>query len=309
MEIDSGFGTVQALTSGDMRSLRQLTTPDGTPLGAQERDGVVGSEVSAGTQSSWPGLFDWQVADAQNSIRFTDSATTDQAQYSWSSYYPYGQGAVPVTGTAGTLSGGTSIGTGTGANDLLADADALPGGRTYLDKQVQPDRSLGLDHRTYQANLDILTTPDPELDTSNPLAFNPYAYSHNNPVGSSDPSGLAPSCIGQGTCTGTVSPTGGWSNIHSTPTSSTTPGGGSSEGSDGGGSWSDPLDQAMAPLDSAVHKVEQTVVDTSSGFLGGLADQADGISTTMYPRAGPALRHGGFAEPVGVELLRPAVRC
>lgn len=192
MEIDSGFGTVQTLTSGDTRSLRQLTTPDGTPLGAQERDGVVGSDVSAGTQSSWPGLFDWQVADAQNSIRFTDSATTDQAQYSWSSYYPYGQGAVPVTGTAGTLSGGTSIGTGTGANDLLADADALPGARTYLDKQVQPDRSLGLDHRTYQANLDILTTPDPELDTGNPLAFSPYAYSHNNPIGQTDPSGLGP---------------------------------------------------------------------------------------------------------------------
>ena len=156
-------------------------------MGAQEGTTVTSSAVSAGTAKTGPGLFDWQVADAQDSIRFTDSTSSGSVEYSWSSYYPYGQGAVPVTGT---LTGGTSLGTGTGENDLLADADALPGGRTYLDKQIQPDRSLGLDHRTYQANLDVLTTPDPELDTSTPLAFNPYAYSHNNPIGQMDPSGL-----------------------------------------------------------------------------------------------------------------------
>jgi RHS repeat-associated protein len=197
MEVDSGTGILQAVTGGD-RSLRALATPDGTPIGAQ-LGAVAGAAVVADrTANTGPGDFDWQVADAQDSIRFTDSTSAGSVQYSWSSYYPFGQGAVPVTAT---LTGGTSLGTGTGANDLLANADALPGGRTYLDKQIQPDRSLGLDHRTYQTNLDILTTPDPILVTTDPLGINPYAYTHNNPTGTSDPTGLmhnpdqpAPAC-------------------------------------------------------------------------------------------------------------------
>ena len=75
MEVDFGTGILQAVTGGD-RSLRQLTTPDGTPLGVQEGDTVTSSAVSAGTSKTGPGLFDWQVADAQNSIRFTDSRPT-----------------------------------------------------------------------------------------------------------------------------------------------------------------------------------------------------------------------------------------
>jgi len=205
MEVDTGATIQQPVTGGGDRSLRQLTTPDGTPLGAQEGTTVTSSAVSGGTAKTGPGLFDWQTADVQDSIRFTDSTSSGSIEYSWSSYYPYGQGAVPVTGT---LAGGTSLGTGTGTNDLLSNADALPGGRTYLDKQVQPDKSLGLDHRTYQANLDILTTPDPELDTSTPLAFNPYAYAQNDPTGMSDPSGLAAKCVLEGTCESQPDPTG-----------------------------------------------------------------------------------------------------
>ena len=71
MEVDSGTTIQQAVTGGGDRSLRQLTTPDGTPLGAQEGTTVTSSAVSGGTAKTGPGLFAWQVADAQNGIRFT----------------------------------------------------------------------------------------------------------------------------------------------------------------------------------------------------------------------------------------------
>ncbi|WP_460792997.1 polymorphic toxin-type HINT domain-containing protein, partial [Nocardioides maradonensis] len=69
-------------------------------------------------------------------------------------------------------------------------APSTQDGRGFLNKQHDPTGDVRLDERSYTPNLNQLTTPDPILNTSDPLSANPYSYSRDNPVEFSDPSGL-----------------------------------------------------------------------------------------------------------------------
>ena len=151
---------------------RVITTPDGTPVAFQRSNGS-GS-------SGWTWLF----ADRQNSIR---QAVTTSAALSHN-YTPYG---APVTNTTTTDQPGTS------------------GNRGYLNRPHDPTGDIRLDQRTYHPTTATFTAPDPLLDTGSPQSYNPYAYGAYNPVTNADPSGLAPSCVLQGTCQHTANPHGG----------------------------------------------------------------------------------------------------
>ncbi|GAB3264633.1 DNRLRE domain-containing protein [Nocardioides dilutus] len=132
---------------------RNLTSPAGTPLATQEV-GVAGE--------TWTFLL----GDAQNSIRFSLAQTLLETE-TRPTYYPYG--------------------------DSAATAVTAPvGERSYLNKPIDPNGDLRLDHRNYTPALNVLTTPDPLFTVGAPQSLNPYAYSRNNPIALSDGSGLEP---------------------------------------------------------------------------------------------------------------------
>ncbi|MBO9521879.1 MAG: hypothetical protein J7518_10105 [Nocardioidaceae bacterium] len=137
-------------TSGTLKARRSFSTPGGTPLAVQESNG-------SGT-TTWTWLF----ADAQDSVRMSKNAATGAVEHH--TYYPFG--------------------------DLISNPSNLPGEHGFLGKTHDPDGSVRLDHRNYDPGLATLTTPDPLMDPMDPQNLNAYAYSRNNPIAFSDPSGL-----------------------------------------------------------------------------------------------------------------------
>jgi len=114
--------------------------------------------TGSGTAGNWTWLF----ADAQGSLRSTNGPTGQ----TYTAYQPFGQ--------------------------PIQQPLATPGRRGYLDKPHDPDGSIRLDHRPYEPDTWILTTPDPIFRPHDPQTLNPYAYARNNPIKLSDPSGLEP---------------------------------------------------------------------------------------------------------------------
>jgi RHS repeat-associated protein len=63
--------------------------------------------------------------------------------------------------------------------------------RGFLNKPHNPATGLtDIGARKYDPTIGMFISVDPVLDTGNPQQWNPYAYSNNNPVTYSDPSGL-----------------------------------------------------------------------------------------------------------------------
>ncbi|WP_269767618.1 RHS repeat-associated core domain-containing protein [Acidipropionibacterium acidipropionici] len=95
--------------------------------------------------------------------------------------------------------------------------------------------TLRLGARDYDPVTGAFTQPDPLLDVSDPLQWNPYSYGTGNPVDRPDPSGLAyctSTACGGGT-TGSMNETGG--SLHETHRPSRGGGSSGSSGSRGGG--------------------------------------------------------------------------
>ena len=145
----------------DVTGRRIYSTAAGTPLATQQGEGT----PQTPTAPTWTFLF----ADSQGSTRsaIDQSAGTPSAPVvaSWAAYTPFGQ-------------------------LLTAPQDTGPARRAYLHKTLDPNGDLRLDHRNYSPMLNVLTTPDPVLVPGNPQTLNPYSYAGNNPIASSDPSGL-----------------------------------------------------------------------------------------------------------------------
>ena len=151
---------------------RSYTTPGGVPIASEE---VTSSKSGSVGAPAWT----WLAADQQQSIRFSRGPSGVKR----TAYLPHG---TPL---------------GYGNNPAIA-----PGGRGYLNKTHDPNGDIRLDHRAYQPGLNVLTTPDPLMTPYDPQSLNPYAYSRNNPIGLSDPSGLnvadgsGPSCLTLNKC-------------------------------------------------------------------------------------------------------------
>ncbi len=68
---------------------------------------------------------------------------------------------------------------------------------TYLNAETNPQSStVHLGARDYDPTLGRFLTADPILDPKDPLQDNGYVYSHHDPVGTSDPTGLHQECEG-----------------------------------------------------------------------------------------------------------------
>ncbi|GAB2986221.1 RHS repeat-associated core domain-containing protein [Nocardioides montaniterrae] len=161
-----GDGTEIKNNHPGIQTVRDYATPAGTP--------VATVDASSGADPRWTVRF----ADLQNSLRLSSITTSDgHATTTQHNYYPYGDPTI--------------------ASDAQSVANpATPSTRGYLDKPLDPNGDIRLDHRAYNANLSQLTTPDPIFEPGDPLSANPYAYSRNNPISFTDPSGLA--CHAQG---------------------------------------------------------------------------------------------------------------
>lgn len=118
----------------------------------------VAMQATSGSSSAWAWLF----ADPQGTVRMSrHDGSGAVSQYT---YFPFG--------------------------DLISTPTSLKGERGFLGKPLDPDGSVRLDHRSYDGGLNVLTTPDPLMTPTDPQNLNAYAYSRNNPVAFSDPSGL-----------------------------------------------------------------------------------------------------------------------
>jgi RHS repeat-associated protein len=200
--------TAGTLTATNAR--RTFTTPAGTPLATQRGTGTTTSPQ----EPAWA----FQVGDQQQSVRYEVDATTLSEKRS--SYLPFGD----PTATAGT--------------DI--------GRRSYLNKPLDPNGDLRLDHRAYDAGLNILTTPDPLIAANDPRSLNPYAYAGNNPISGSDPSGLLQE----------------------------------SEASHGSCDYDyAACDGSMPIMPPAGPGYQEDITDSLSGFGSGLVDNAQGIGT------------------------------
>ncbi|MEU7519467.1 polymorphic toxin-type HINT domain-containing protein [Kitasatospora aureofaciens] len=83
------------------------------------------------------------------------------------------------------------------------DASAWAGTKGYVGGSKDDTTGLtNLGARQYDPARGRFISPDPILDEADPQQWNGYAYSNNNPVNLSDPSGLRPDgvCGGFGTC-------------------------------------------------------------------------------------------------------------
>ncbi|MFJ9522460.1 polymorphic toxin-type HINT domain-containing protein [Kitasatospora sp. NPDC101801] len=79
--------------------------------------------------------------------------------------------------------------------DTLLAASAWAGDKGYINGTK--DNTTGLTNlgaRQYQPTTGRFINPDPILDTTDPQQWNGYAYSNNNPINFSDPSGLKLDC-------------------------------------------------------------------------------------------------------------------
>ncbi|MFI2612514.1 polymorphic toxin-type HINT domain-containing protein [Kitasatospora sp. NPDC018619] len=157
----------------------------------------------------------------QNTITLgTDELTVDTAARSQTGtrYYPIPGGLTIVRQGAGTAPGTFVVqasdhhGTGTISVDLATTATtrrtsdpfgnprgAQPAPGTWLGAKgyvggTKDDTTnlTNLGARQYQPTTGRFISPDPVLDQSSPQQWNAYAYSNNNPVDLSDPSGLRP---------------------------------------------------------------------------------------------------------------------
>ncbi|MER5863542.1 polymorphic toxin type 24 domain-containing protein [Kitasatospora sp. NPDC002040] len=81
--------------------------------------------------------------------------------------------------------------------DTLPKASAWAGNQGFIDGTK--DNTTGLTNlgaRQYQPTTGRFISPDPILDPADPQQWNGYAYSNNNPINFSDPSGLKLQCGG-----------------------------------------------------------------------------------------------------------------
>jgi RHS repeat-associated protein len=160
------FGSTEVYSMNDGTSTRMvLNSPGGTPLAV-----VTGSTAA----SPGPPTWQFQLGDAQNSIRSIRRTTGQSYGDARIAYRPFGQ---PIVGTAAYVSGN----------------------RTFLNKPSDFNGDIRLDQRNYQPELNVLTTPDALMVVADPQNLNPYAYARNNPARWSDPSGLLLPAVG-GAC-------------------------------------------------------------------------------------------------------------
>jgi RHS repeat-associated protein len=143
---------------GDTEIRKNTSLVNGSFAGVRHFNTPSGIPVASETKAGWTFIL----TDAQGTPRMTRGPNGAIARQN---NYPYG-------------------------NPTAGAGSATPGTRGYLNKTIDPGGDLRLDHRNFTAGLNIFTTPDPLIVVGDPQSFNPYAYSGNNPVAASDPSGL-----------------------------------------------------------------------------------------------------------------------
>lgn len=85
---------------------------------------------------------------------------------------------------------GATRGVSHAATDKDRDANGSPGDRGFLGKSNDTTGLTQIGARYYDPTTGAFISPDPVLDPSVPLQLNAYAYSYQNPVTHSDPTGL-----------------------------------------------------------------------------------------------------------------------
>jgi len=85
---------------------------------------------------------------------------------------------------------GTDRGSVRAATGEDRDANGSPGDRGFLGKSNDTTGLVHVGARYYDSSIGAFVSPDPVLDSSSPGQLNAYAYSYQNPVTFSDPSGL-----------------------------------------------------------------------------------------------------------------------
>ncbi|MET9362330.1 RHS repeat-associated core domain-containing protein [Streptomyces sp. NPDC006632] len=168
--------------NGTLHRTSQWDVNNGIPRLATERDGAgtLLGDYHYGPQGE-PQAFDiygasfWFRHDPQNSV----TSVIDQAG---AQTYRYTYGTWGTTeGTAGT---GNQQQSAFGFNG--APKDSVLGGRVQLPA------------RSYDPGSGRFTTPDPRQDLASPANSSTYAYSNNDPVNQSDPTGACPICVSIG---------------------------------------------------------------------------------------------------------------
>lgn len=186
----------QSLTWDDNNRLASVTTGAGTTGYLYDADGSQLIRTDPGTTTLYLPMQDIVRDNATGALKGTryyshNAATVAMRvgganpQYVQSDQHGTAQVTVSAVGFATTRRTfdpyGNPIGTGQGM---------WPGARGYLNMPHNPVTGLtDIGARKYDPSTGTFVSVDPLLDTTNPQQWNPYAYSNNNPVTHSDPTG------------------------------------------------------------------------------------------------------------------------
>ncbi|WP_461165381.1 RHS repeat-associated core domain-containing protein [Arthrobacter sp. R4-81] len=150
---------------------------------------TVAQRTAAGGAVKLMFLVSDSVDTAQTVVLPTEGATLAKAVTRFTDPSGLARGATQTATGSGSYSTAAAGTTGVGSNAANPTGfSAVNGYIAGLADTVSALTHLGA--RDLDPVLGVFTAPDPLLDTENSAAFTPYAYSANDPINYSDPSGL-----------------------------------------------------------------------------------------------------------------------
>jgi RHS repeat-associated protein len=191
--ITDGTGTTVTLGNTTAHNTKNTTTVTATCTYSFAGK-TIAQRTAQGTSVKLAFIVSDGVDTAQTILEPTNGTTNTTAVTRYTD--PYGLNRGPTQTATGTAAYTTAPAAAKGIGTNGANPAGYSAANGYINGLTDTISTLThLGARDLDPNLGVFTSPDPLLDTSDPVNFSAYAYSNNDPINNSDPSGLSSHAI------------------------------------------------------------------------------------------------------------------